>query len=134
MASLTFELVSPEKVLFSGPVTSVTLSSSDGEMTVFAGHAPVMAVLRPGVISVMDDKGAATRLFVRGGFADVAGSAVTVLAEQAIPLESLTGVTLEKEIEAAEAILHATPGDALSHQAAADAVHMLRDMRRGTMH
>ena len=101
MASLTFELVSPEKVLFSGPVTSVTVPSADGEMTVFAGHAPVMAVLKPGVI-VVDDGKDMQRLFVRGGFADVAGTAVTILAEQAIPLSELKPELLAGEIRAAE--------------------------------
>jgi F-type H+-transporting ATPase subunit epsilon len=101
MASFTFELVSPEKVLFSGPVTSVTVPSADGEMTVFAGHAPVMAVLKPGVIAV-DDGRQVTRLFVRGGFADVAGSAVTILAEQAVPLSEMKPEVLAGEIKAAE--------------------------------
>jgi F-type H+-transporting ATPase subunit epsilon len=101
MASFTFELVSPEKVLFSGPVTSVTVPSADGEMTVFAGHAPVMAVLKPGVIAV-DEGRQVTRLFVRGGFADVAGTAVTILAEQAIPLAELKPEVLAGEIKAAE--------------------------------
>jgi F-type H+-transporting ATPase subunit epsilon len=102
MASLTFELVSPEKVLFSGPVTSVTVPSADGEMTVFAGHAPVMAVLKPGVIAVDEGKGAPVRLYVRGGFADVAAGAVTILAEQAIPLAELKPDTLAGEIRNAE--------------------------------
>lgn len=101
MASFTLELVSPEKILFSGPVTSVTVPSADGEMTVFAGHAPVMAVLKPGVIAV-DDGRAVTRLFVRGGFADVAGAAVTILAEQAIPLSELKPEVIASEIKAAE--------------------------------
>ena len=101
MASFTFELVSPEKMLFSGSVTSVTVPSADGEMTVFAGHAPVMAVLKPGVIVVDDGKGI-QRLFVRGGFADVAGTAVTILAEQAIPLEELKPEVLAGEIKSAE--------------------------------
>ncbi|MGL4727889.1 MAG: F0F1 ATP synthase subunit epsilon [Bosea sp. (in: a-proteobacteria)] len=134
MASFTFELVSPEKALFSGEVASVIVPSADGEMTVFAGHAPVMAVLRPGIVAIDDGKGTITRLFVRGGFADVGAAAVTILADQAIPLDHLTGVVLEKEIEAAEAILHSTPGSDLSHQSAAEAVHMLRDMRRNAMH
>jgi F-type H+-transporting ATPase subunit epsilon len=102
MASLTFELVSPEKVLFSGPVTSVTVPSADGEMTVFAGHAPVMAVLKPGVIAVDEGSGATVRLYVRGGFADIGGGAVTILAEQAIPLAELKPDTIAREIRNAE--------------------------------
>jgi F-type H+-transporting ATPase subunit epsilon len=102
MASFTLELVSPEKVLFSGEVASVSVPSIDGEMTVFAGHAAVMAVLKPGVVVVADGNGTATRLYVRGGFADVSGAAVTILAEQAILLSDLKPETIAGEIKNAE--------------------------------
>lgn len=102
MASFTFELVSPEKVLFSGPVESVTVPSVDGEMTVYVGHAPVMATLKPGVIAIDEGGKGPTRLFVRGGFAEVGGTSVTILAEQAIPLAELKPETLAAEVKAAE--------------------------------
>ena len=121
MASFNFELVSPEKMIFSGPVESVTVPSADGEMTVFAGHASVMAMLKPGIISVADGKGAARRVFVRGGFADISGTTVTILAEQALAIEDLTQATLDKEIEVAEAA------------GSADAVAMLRQLRNKSM-
>jgi F-type H+-transporting ATPase subunit epsilon len=121
MASFNFELVSPEKMLFSGPVESVIVPSADGEMTVFAGHAPVMAMLKPGIISVSDGKNAARRVFVRGGFADISGGAVTILAEQALAVEDLTQAILDKEIEVAEAA------------GSVDAVAMLRQLRNKSM-
>ena len=128
MASLTFELVSPEKVLFSGLVTSVTVPSADGEMTVFAGHAPVMAVLKPGVIAVDDGK-QVQRLFVRGGFADVAGAAVTILAEQAIPLSELKPEVLAGEIKAAEEDL-ADAKSAESRRAAQEKLDQMRELQK----
>ncbi len=55
-------------------------------MTVLAGHAPAMTTLRPGVVTVSEETGS-KRLFVRGGFADITPAGLTILAEQAIPVE-----------------------------------------------
>jgi F-type H+-transporting ATPase subunit epsilon len=129
MASFTFELVSPEKVLFSGEITSVTVPSADGEMTVFAGHAPVMAVLKPGVVAVDEGKGATTRLFVRGGFADVGASALTILAEQAIPLSELKPETPAGEIRNAEEDL-ADAKTASAKAAAQERLNQLRELQK----
>ena len=97
-----FELVAPERLLFSGDVDAVILSSLEGEMTVLAGHAPVMAVLKPGVVTVDDGKGTATRLFVRGGFADVRPDGLTILAEEAVPIEELRVELIDANIRDAE--------------------------------
>jgi F-type H+-transporting ATPase subunit epsilon len=102
MATFTFELVSPERVLFSGPVTEVVVPGEDGDMTIMANHAPVMTTLRPGIVSVSEDKGAAKRLYVRGGFADVTASGLTILAEQAIPTEEITAEKLAADLRNAE--------------------------------
>ncbi len=67
MATFPFELVSPERVLFSGEATQVVVPASEGEITVLANHAPFMSALRSGIVTIDNGK----RLFVRGGFADV---------------------------------------------------------------
>ena len=102
MASFTFELVSPERVLFSGPVEQVVVPGDDGDMTIMASHAPVMTTLRAGIVSVNEDKGAARRLYVRGGFADVTASGLTILAETAIPVEEINADKLAGDIRNAE--------------------------------
>ena len=56
MATFQFELVSPERVLFSGPVDSVVVPASEGDMTVLAGHAPSMATLNPGFVLVAEGR------------------------------------------------------------------------------
>ncbi len=129
MASFTFELVSPEKVLFSGDVTSVTVPSTEGEMTVLAGHSPVMAVLRPGVVAVDEGKGALTRLYVRGGFADVGATAVTILAEQAIPLAELKPEAIAGEIANAEEDLADAKSEA-ARSAAQERLNQLKDLQK----
>ena len=102
MATFTFELVSPERVLFSGPVEQVVVPGDDGDMTIMASHAPVMTTLRAGIVSVSADKGAAKKLYVRGGFADVTASGLTILAEQAIPTEEISADKLAQQIKNAE--------------------------------
>lgn len=107
MSSFHFEIVAPEKLMFSGSVQSVSLASSEGEMTIFANHAPLMAMLKPGIITVNEDGGTVQKLFVKGGFADVAPTGLTVLAETAIPLADLNAAAMDAHIGDAQTDLDA---------------------------
>lgn len=98
MATLHFELVAPERVLFSGEVESVLLPGTEGDMTVLAGHAPVMSTLKAGFIVFTNHVDQGSRVLVRGGFAEINGAGVTVLAERATPVEELTPASLDQEI------------------------------------
>ena len=97
-----FEMVSPERRLFSGEATEVVVPGGDGYFTVMAGHAPVMSTLKPGVVDVKLADGAFQQLFVRGGFADVAPNGLTLLAEYAVPLSELAAEDIEAHIRNAE--------------------------------
>ena len=107
MASFPFELVSPERVLFSGEATQVVVPASEGEITVLANHAPFMSALRTGIVTI--DNG--QRLFVRGGFADVSAAGLTVLAEQAVPLDEINPEALSGQIRNAEEDLRDAKSD-----------------------
>jgi F-type H+-transporting ATPase subunit epsilon len=100
--ALHFELVSPARLLFSGEVTSVTLPGTEGDMGIFAGHAPVLSTLRPGVVVVTKEGGSADRIFVRGGFAEVNPQGLTLLAETAIPLAELDAAAIAQQVKDAE--------------------------------
>ena len=100
--ALHFELVSPAKLLFSGDVASVTLPGTEGEMTIMPMHAPVLATLRPGFVTVAKDSGAPEKIFVRGGFAEVNAKGLTVLAETAITSADLDAGALAAQIKSAE--------------------------------
>ena len=102
MATFHFDFVGPERSLYSGEVESVQLPGTEGEMTVLAGHAPVLTSLRVGVIVVTERANSGKRIYVRGGFADIGPTGVTVLAERAAPIEELTSESLDRDIEAAE--------------------------------
>lgn len=101
MTAFHFELVAPEQLLFSGDVDSVVLSGTEGEMTVLANQAPLMTTLKPGIITIAETSGATKKLFVRGGFADIAPTGLTILAETAVPLEHLTAARIDAEITSA---------------------------------
>ncbi len=108
MPAFPFELVSPEKVVFSGEVEAVVVPGVEGEFTVLKDHAPTLALLKPGIIEYDQSATQKTRLFVRGGFAQVAPEGLVILAEQAITLEQLDGAKIDADLkDAEEEIAHA---------------------------
>jgi F-type H+-transporting ATPase subunit epsilon len=116
MATLHFELVAPERILYSGEVDAVMLPGTEGDMTVLPGHAPVMTALKTGFIVVTDRQNHGTRMLVRGGFAEINAGGLTVLAERALPPEELTPESIDAEILHVEMLR-----DASHDQAAKDA-------------
>ena len=128
MATFPFELVAPERVLFSGEVDAVLLPGTEGEMTVLPGHAPVMTALKTGFLVITNHKGDGERVLVRGGFADISARGVTVLAERALPVEDLTPEILDREILQAEMARDATE-DFSAKQAADAAIAQLREAK-----
>jgi F-type H+-transporting ATPase subunit epsilon len=128
MATFHFELVSPEKLLFSGEVEAVVVPGVEGQFTVMKDHAPVMTVLKAGIVEIDEAPNRKSRLFVRGGFADVAAGGLTLLAEQATPLEQFDSARLAQEIKNAEEDL----ADATSEEAlklAADKLDQLNELK-----
>jgi F-type H+-transporting ATPase subunit epsilon len=102
MATFPFELVSPDKVVFSGPAQAVVVPGLEGDFQVLSDHAPTMTAVRPGVVGIDDAQGKHIRIFVRGGFADVNPLGLILLAETAIPYEDLSAAELDQEIKNAE--------------------------------
>jgi len=101
MAKLHFEFVSPESVLFSGDVDQVDLPGAEGDMGILAGHAPLVTVLRPGIVTIYRG-GAREAVVVTGGFAEVGPAGLTVLADRAVAREDFDLATLSAEIKDAE--------------------------------
>jgi F-type H+-transporting ATPase subunit epsilon len=101
MASLHFEFVSPERVLFSGEVDQVDLPGAEGDMGILAGHAPLVTTLRPGIVTIFRD-GKSEPIVVIGGFAEVSPQGLTVLADKAVPRADFDLASLATEIKDAE--------------------------------
>lgn len=97
--TFNFELVSPDKKLISEAAWQVTLPGQEGDVGVRAGHMALVVAMRPGVVEVTrEENGAAEKLFVAGGFADIAQHHCTILAENAIPVANLNAEKLEQEL------------------------------------
>jgi F-type H+-transporting ATPase subunit epsilon len=122
-----FELVSPERLLMSEPVEQVVVPGSEGYFTVLKGHAPFMSTLRPGVVDIIRGSGA-MRVFVRGGFADVNASGLTILAEMAIPVDEIDAGQIAQEVTDAEEDV-ADAKDGATRDAAETRLAQLREVQ-----
>ena len=122
MATFHFDLVSPEKLLFSGDVSQVDLPGSEGDFGVLAGHAPIVTTLRPGILVIHHEGGGALRVVVNGGFAEVSPAGLNVLADVAVPVDEFDASALADVIkDTEEDVADATDGwqrDKLSHKLA----------------
>ena len=111
--ALRFELVSPEKLVFSGEVDQVDVPGSEGDFGVLAGHAPLVATLRPGILTVHAG-GNAQRIVVLGGFAEVSDKGLTIVADLADSVEDFDKAVLAARIgEIEERIAKTEPGSVL---------------------
>ncbi len=89
-----FDLVSPERRLASIKATEVQIPGADGDMTAMEGHSPTITTLRPGILRAVSAEG--TKAYVvTGGFAEISGTTVSVLAERAVPVEELTPAIMD---------------------------------------
>ena len=101
MATFHLDLVTPDKVLFSGPVDQVDVPGAEGDFGVLAGHAPLVATLKPGVM-VVHEGGKHHRLVVTGGFAEVNAEGLTILADFADKVEDFDRAVIASQIKETE--------------------------------
>ena len=106
-----FELVSPERVLVSTDISEALVPGADGDFTVLAGHAPVISILRPGVMTAKHSDGSQTRTYIHGGFCEVSPDSLTVLAEKAEDADSMSQATIETHLATAQAVLNDDEAD-----------------------
>ena len=88
MTTFHFDLVSPEKLAFSGDVDQVDIPGAEGDFGVLAGHAPVVSAMRPGILVVRTGT-SQQKIIVLGGLAEVSDNRLTVLADVATSMEEL---------------------------------------------
>jgi F-type H+-transporting ATPase subunit epsilon len=114
---ISFDLVSPERLLLSTRAEMVTVPGADGYMGVMAGHMPLISTLRPGMLEVTAD-GKGVKFFIRGGFAEINPQKITVLAEEAVPMSEFDVPMLDQRIRDTEEDLAAAGTDAEREKAA----------------
>lgn len=123
-STVQFDLVSPERRLASFPATEVQIPGAMGDLTAMEGHAATITSLRPGVLRVVASDGVKAYV-VTGGFAEISATGVSVLAEQAVPLDELTPAALDALVaDACEAAAVNSDKDA-ADKAVAD-LHAMR--------
>ncbi|AXT28338.1 F0F1 ATP synthase subunit epsilon [Ruegeria sp. AD91A] len=124
--TMQFDLVSPERSLASLAATAVQIPGADGDMTAMPDHAPTITTLRPGLLKVEAPEGSSEYL-VTGGFAQINGDSLSVLAEKAIPVDEVTRAHLDEMIEDARASHEAAKGGD-DQTIVDDAAKLLADM------
>ena len=101
MAKISFDLVSPENLIFNDDVGMIIIPGKDGDLGVLPGHSKVMSSLRPGRVMVYgEDKNLLKSFFVSGGFAEINPEKCIVLAESVDEINNLDKNKIEKEIQA----------------------------------
>jgi F-type H+-transporting ATPase subunit epsilon len=96
---LSFELVSPERLLFSAGVDMVVVPGAEGDFGVLPGHALFLSSIRPGVIDVYNRGAVTDRIFISGGFAEATPERCTVLADSAMPVSDLERDEIEAKLK-----------------------------------
>ena len=103
MATISFDLVSPENLIFNDEVGMIIVPGKDGDFGVLPGHSKVMSSLRPGRVMVYGEgKNLLKAFFVSGSFAEVNPEKCIVLAESVDEINELEKATIEKEIQELE--------------------------------
>lgn len=117
MATFHFDLVSPEKLAFSGEVDQVDVPGVEGDFGVLAGHAPVVAAIRPGILTIITGSDR-QKVIVLGGLAEMSEKGLTVLADVATSLEDLDRAQFAGTIADMEAKLSEKVGVELDREIA----------------
>lgn len=126
---MQFDLVTPERKLASYAATAVEIPGAEGDMTAMEGHSPLITSLRPGVLRATTSDGVKS-FVVSGGFAEINATAISVLAERAVPIEEATGTIIDSMLDEARSLMQAAlPED---RDAAQKLVHDI-EMLRGTV-
>jgi F-type H+-transporting ATPase subunit epsilon len=112
MATFHFDLVSPEKLTFSGEVDQVDIPGTEGDFGVLAGHAPIVAAVRPGILTIITG-GTKQKIIVLGGLAEMSEGGLTVLANVATEIEELDKAKFAATITEMQEKLSEKEGDEL---------------------
>jgi F-type H+-transporting ATPase subunit epsilon len=96
------ELVSPAKLLLSRSVDMVVMPGYEGDLAAMPNHAPMITLLRGGVITLYEGGSATDRFYVAGGFAEITPERCTILADRAVPVSELSAADAQSDLRAAE--------------------------------
>jgi|TARA_B100000315_G_scaffold191909_1_gene182273 F-type H+-transporting ATPase subunit epsilon len=107
-----FELVAPEKLVFSDDIEFVVVPGAEGDFGVLPGHALLLSTVRPGIIEIFENDKAKERFFVAGGFAEVTPERCTVLSTESVNLDDVDEGAARQRLDGAERDLNDATSDA----------------------
>ncbi|MCG7536150.1 F0F1 ATP synthase subunit epsilon [Pseudoalteromonas sp. OOF1S-7] len=132
--TVRLDVVSAEKSLYSGDVTAIQVTGSEGELGIHPGHAPLLTGLKPGMVRLVTEDKTEEFIYVAGGTLEVQPQTVTVLADVAIRAEELDEQAAEEAKREAQAQLASGTAGELDYQRAAmqleEALAQLRLLRQ----
>ena len=114
--TMQFDLVSPERMLSSVAAQAVHIPGAEGDFTAMPGHVPFISTLRPGVVVAETEKGE-MRFVVTGGFAEITGESVSLLAERSLLAEEFKQPQFDEYVAEAKALRDSSEGPALDANA-----------------
>jgi F-type H+-transporting ATPase subunit epsilon len=100
---VTLEIVSPAKLLVSRDVEMVVMPGYEGDLAAMPNHAPMITLLRGGVVTIYEAGSPTDRFFVGGGFAEITPDRCTILADDVMPVSELTTADAQARLQSAEA-------------------------------
>jgi len=106
-----FELVAPEELLLSELVELAVVPGAEGDFGFMPGHSPFISTLRTGVITVYEGDEVRKRLFVSGGVAEITPERCTVLADEAVSIETANRRDVENRVRASQEMFDAARED-----------------------
>ena len=133
-ATFTLSVVAPDRSVVDEPITSLVAPGVDGYFGVMAGHLPLIAALRPGILEFVSASGDRNLVYVGGGFAEVRPDRVTILADEAARARDLEVSRAEEDLEQARLALRGESSSANSTDAVANvdkAMQRLKAARTG---
>ena len=124
-----FELVTPEQLLVSRDVDMVVVPGTEGNFGVLPGHSPLISMIRPGTIDIYEGNAITERIFVAGGLAEVTPERCTVLADEALPPDTLDRAQLEAELQTLDGNMPMLR-DQIGRTTGTDREHLLAELRQ----
>lgn len=110
-ATYTLDVVTPERIMLSEPVTQTIAPGTEGQLGILANHAPLMTELAPGeVLATLADGRTTAHIVISGGFMEVApgGGRTTILADYAERADEIDVTRAETDLAAAQQMLAGT--------------------------
>ena len=99
---INLEIVSPARLVLSRAVDMVVMPGYEGDVAAMEAHAPMITLLRGGVISLYEGGAVTDRLFVAGGFAEITADRCTILADDVVPVAEMSAQAAQDNLAQAE--------------------------------